>query len=69
MKKPETLPDIERIYKKYVKDPVAVYKDYGSGFTVFRDPATAKMFKIAVTEVKPRVKKPIKKPTYKPDII
>jgi hypothetical protein len=68
MKRPDTLPDIQRIYNQYVKDPVAVYKDYGSGFTVFKDPDTGKKFKIAVTEVKPKVKK-IKKTTFKPDII
>lgn len=68
MKKPEILPDVERIFNEYVKDPVAVYKDYGSGFVRFGDEYSGKMFTISVKEYVPRVKK-IKKVTFKPDVI
>jgi hypothetical protein len=68
MKKPETLPDIERIYNRYVTEPETQYKEKGCGFTRFRDPETGKLFTISVKEYVPRVKK-LKKVTFKNDVI
>lgn len=68
MKKPSTLPDIERIYNALVTEPHTPYKERGCGFMRFRDIETGKLFTVSVKEYVPRVKQ-IKKPTFKPDVI
>jgi hypothetical protein len=64
-----TLPDIERIFKDHVIEPETQYKEKGSGFIIFRDPQTEKLFKISVVEQKPRQKRQKKKIHYNNGII